>query len=185
MMFLNNPFAPVQDVVAEAKKERAQLDRLLKISTPREVVLVLVTGLVILLLGIWLFFGDVTRTLAIQGVVVPPGEQEQMNVRSLHAVVWLQANVLDEIKIGTPVSIEVELADGTLGHLTGKIDTLAPVALPKWYASVAPKAPVIMQRAVVALEDSLGPEFFAVRECRILADLGKRAPITLFGLEQS
>lgn len=184
-MFISSPFDPVQDVVAEAKKERAQLDHLLKISTPSESVLVLLTALVIILFGAWLLFGEVARNLAITGVLLPSGEQEQMTVGSLQAVIWLQADIADELKAGTPVTIEVNLSEGTPRRVRGEIDTLAPVALPSWYAPITPKAPVTMRRIEVALKDSLGREFLGAQECRILANLGWQPPVALFGLGRS
>ena len=66
----NNPFDSFHDMVAEAKAEREQLDRLLTISTPRERLLVVVIGLLLAVLGGWLFLGSVPRDLALHCALV-------------------------------------------------------------------------------------------------------------------
>ena len=66
----NNPFDSFHNIVAEAKEEREQLDRLLTISTPRERLLVAAIALLLCILSAWLIFGSVARSLAVDGVVV-------------------------------------------------------------------------------------------------------------------
>ena len=70
----NNPFGSFQDTVAAAKEEREQLDRLLTISTPRERLLVVTIAGLLLILAAWVFLGSVTRDIALEGVLVEPGE---------------------------------------------------------------------------------------------------------------
>ena len=69
----NNPFGSFQHTVAEAKEEREQLDRLLTISTPRERLLVVLIALLLLIFSAWLFFGNVSRTVAVEGVIAGTG----------------------------------------------------------------------------------------------------------------
>ena len=66
----NNPFDSFHKTVGKAKKERERLDRLLTVSTPGELALVAVTGLVLLLFVAWLLFGTVARSVTVEGVLV-------------------------------------------------------------------------------------------------------------------
>ena len=68
----NNPLDSFHNTVAEAKEEREQLDRLLTISTPRERLLVGVIAALLVILAVWLFFGTVSRSVAVNGVLVEP-----------------------------------------------------------------------------------------------------------------
>ena len=70
----NNPLNSFHEIVAEAKEEREQLDRLLTISTPRERLLVVAIALVLGILLAWLFFGSVSRSLVVEGVLAGQGE---------------------------------------------------------------------------------------------------------------
>lgn len=68
----NNPFDSFHNTVAEAKEEREQLDRLLTISTPRERLLVAVIAVTLVVVVGWLLFGNVARSLAVEGVLSSP-----------------------------------------------------------------------------------------------------------------
>ena len=110
----NNPFNSFHDTIAEAKEDREQLDRLLTISTPRERLLVVVIALFLLVLAAWLFFGNVTRTFAIEGVLVEVGENSPEGKPSLQALVWVGKHVAPHIEAGMPVTLELRAVDGLL-----------------------------------------------------------------------
>lgn len=65
----NDPFESFNDVVAQAKEEREQLDRPLTISTPRERALVVGSALILLALSAWLIFGDVARSATLDSML--------------------------------------------------------------------------------------------------------------------
>ena len=67
----NNPLNSFHEMVAEAKEEREQLDRLLTISTPRERLLVAGIALLLGALLAWFFLGSVARSIEVDGVLVP------------------------------------------------------------------------------------------------------------------
>ena len=70
----NNLFDSFHDTVAEAKEEREQLNRLLMISTPWERLLVAVISLLMFMLAAWLVFGNVSRNVVVDGILVEPAE---------------------------------------------------------------------------------------------------------------
>ena len=68
----NNPF---HRVAAEAKDEREQLDRLLRISAPHERIVLAAAALVVLAFAVWLLFGTVVRSVTVEGVLIEPGKR--------------------------------------------------------------------------------------------------------------
>ena len=124
----NSPFDSFHNTVAEAKDEREQLDRLLTISTPRERLLVVGVALLLCILLAWLFFGSVARSLAVDGVLLEPGIDSPEGQRSVHALVWIEGDVAEDIEAGVPVAIEVDLAGGESGTIDGVIETISPRA---------------------------------------------------------
>ncbi len=180
-MFHESPFDPVEDVVAEAKEERAQLHRLLTISTPRERMLVLLTAFVMLLFGAWLFFGDVTRNLTVKGVLMASVSEQPMADASFRSVVWLNPNAAQEIKSGMSAIIEVKV-DGITRRLPGSVVTLAPIDLPDWFGAIDPKAPATMRQMDIVLDKNHNLELQEALKCRIIVELGEQSPIALFAL---
>ena len=182
----NSPFDSFQKIVAEAKEEREQLDRLLRISTPRERALVTLIALVVLLFGAWLFFGNVTRSLAVEGVIIEPDMQALTTSNLLQAVVWLESDIAEEIRAGMSAMIEVYSTDGTAKSLEGQVATLTPVALPDWLAQVESGAPLTMRRVDFNIdmppEGGVGLDSLSGMDCRIVFTLDKQAPLAFFGL---
>lgn len=68
----NNPF---HKIAAEAKNEREQLDRLLRITAPHERLALAGIGLVVLAFAVWALFGSVVRSVTVDGVLIAPGER--------------------------------------------------------------------------------------------------------------
>ena len=168
----NNPFDSFHNTVAEAKKEREQLDRLLTISTPRERLLVAVIALLLFFLAVWLVFGNVDRSLAVHGVVVGPGEK-----RSVQAFVWVESGVAPQIRVGMPAAIELAVADGETDRFDGKIATISVAPLSGRLMPFQSKAPVSVYRVAIALDKTLDSASLAGRKCRIIVELGRQSPI--------
>lgn len=181
----NNPFDSFHNMVAEAKEEREQLDRLLTISTPRERLLVGVIGLVLAILVGWLFFGNVARSVALEGVLVEPGESLAEAGRSVQALVWVESDVASGIEPGMPAVLELVRADGEAQTLRGQIEAIGAVRLSEPAAAFARAAPVSPHRIGIRLDDSSGFALVADNDCRITIDLGSQAPAALFGLRRS
>lgn len=181
----NNPFDSFHSTVAESKQEREQLDRLLTISTPRERLLVIAIALLMFILLAWIFLGDVPRSLAIDGVLVEPGENLSEGIRSAQALIWVESAVAARFKAGMPTVIELGMADGEADTLAGKVATVSAVPLPEGLATLESTAPVSLHRIDIALDANLDFSSLASTECRIVIELGRQAPIALFRMRRS
>ena len=176
----NNPFDSFHNTVAEAKEEREQLDRLLTISTPRERLLVAGIALLVCILAAWLFFGSVARNLTLDGVLAAPGESSA----SVSVLAWIDSDVASEIEAGMPVVIEprvIEPAMADKARLDGKVVGISALPVSD---GVAGPAPVSAHRVEIAFDGfHLYPEG-GDRECRIVIELGRQAPVALFGMRR-
>ena len=171
----NSPFGSFQNTVAEAKEEREQLDRLLTVSTPRERMLVAAIALSLCVLAAWLFFGNVPRSLAVEGVLVESGESE----RTVRALVWVAHDVAPRIEAGMPAALELPTADGDLATLDGEIAAISPVPLPEGLAAFDSATPVSVRRVEIALDESPGQVSLASGKCRIVIELARQSPVAL------
>ena len=180
----NNPFDSFHNTVAEAKEEREQLDRLLTISTPRERLLVAVIALALVILAAWLLFGNVTRSLAVEGVLAEPSEAPE-GERSVQALVWVRSDIAPQIEAGTPVLIELAVEDGEADAVDGEVAAIAAVPLADVPATLESSAPLSVLRIDIALDEDLDFESLTARQCRIVIELGRQSPAALFGMRQS
>jgi len=142
----NNPFDSFHNTVAEAKEEREQLDRLLTISTPRERLLVSVVALALFVLVAWLFFGSVARSVAVDGVLVEPGDQRFEGKRFVQALVWVRSDVAPQIEAGMPAVIELGVTDGEADTIDGEVAAIASVPLSDGLAAFESAAPASVHR---------------------------------------
>jgi len=181
----NNPFDSFHKTVGKAKKERERLDRLLTISTPGELALVAVTGLVLLLFVAWLLFGTVARSVTIEGVLVEAGERHSGDNSSLQAVVWLERGLVRQIESGMPASLEIDMTDGQARGHAGVVAGLAAVPPADGAAPFESAAPVTPHRLQIILDE--GQEFPSADgpACRIVIELGRQSPLAFFVRRQS
>ena len=175
----NNPFDSFQNTVAEAKEEREQLDRLLTISTPRERLLVAVIALLLFFLAVWLVFGNVDRSLAVDGVLAGTGDK-----RSVEALVWVESDTAPQIRAGMPTAIELAVADGETDRFDGKIGTISVAPLSGPLMAFQSKAPVSVLRVAIALDKDLDSVSLGGRKCRIIIELGRQSPIAFLHLRR-
>ena len=181
----NGPFESIDNTVAEAKREREQLDRLLTISTPRERLLVAGIALLLFVLAAWLFFGSVGRSLAVDGVLVEPGNTSAAGNSSVQALIWVESDVAPYFKAGTPAVIELGLADGEAGTLDGRVATISAVPLSGRLAALESAAPMSVHRVDIELDARLDFTSLASRECRIVIELGRQSPVALLRMRRS
>ncbi len=181
----NNPFDSFHNTVAEGKEEREQLDRLLTISTPRERLLVAVIASLLFILAGWLFFGNVPRSIAVEGALVEPGESLPEGNRSVQALVWIDSDVAPQIKAGLPATIELGMADGKPDTLDGEVTTVSALPLSAGLAALKSAPPVSVYRIDITLDKGLDVASLASRECRIVIELGRQSPVALFGMRRS
>ena len=180
----NNPFDSFHNTVAEAKEEREQLDRLLTISTPRERLLVAVVALLLIALVAWLFLGNVTRNLTVDGVLLEPGASLSGESRSVQALVWVESDVAPHIKAGMPAAIELGMTEGERDTLDGEIATIAAVHLSPEPAAFATAMSMSVHRVDIVLEESIDFASLAGRECRIFIELGSQSPVAFLHMRQ-
>ena len=173
----NNPFDSFHNTVAEAKQEREQLDRLLTISTPRERLLVVVIALLLVVLAAWLFFGSVTHSVAINGVLVQPGATA--GDRSVQAIVWAESDVAPRVEAGMPAAIELGMAGEAVDALEGEVAAISAVPMSERLRGIDSAAPVSVLRVDISLGESLDHASLAGRKCRIVIELGRQSPIAL------
>ena len=181
----NNPFDSFQNTVAEAKEEREQLDRLLTVSTPWERLLVAVIALSLFVLAGWLFFGNVARSIAVDGVLVEPGEHVVEGNQSVQALVWVERDVAPHIKAGLPAVIELGTGDETADTLDGKVATISALPVSQGLAAFESAAPVSAYRVDIKLDKSLDSASLAGRACRIVIELGRQSPVALLRTRRS
>ena len=181
----NNPFDSFHNTVAEAKQEREQLDRLLTVSTRWERLLVALTALLLFILAGWLFFGSVTRSLTVDGVLVDPGENLPQGNRTVRALIWVESDVAPQFKPGMPAVIELGMVEGEADTLDGTVTTISAVPSSEWFAAIDSVAPVSVHRVDIALEASLDFASLASRECRVVIELGRQSPAALLRMRRS
>lgn len=178
----NNPFESFHDTVAQAKEEREQLDRLLTISTPRERLLVVGIAVLLLVLAAWLFFGNVARSLAVDGVLVGPGNASPEGDRTVRALIWAASEVAPRIEVGMPAAIAVTGApDAGKDTFAGAIARVTAVPSPGGLAEFDSTAPMSPLRLDLALDETLDLAPVAGRECRIVIEVGRQSPVALLG----
>lgn len=210
----NNPLNSFHDTVAEAKEEREQLDRLLTISTPRERLLVVAIAVVLCVTLAWLFYGNVAHSIAVDGVLSASGQVEasagQVEVpaergengsdqveapadqveapaegsRSVQVLAWIDGGIAPRLEAGMPVVIEPDPADGKPGALGGTVRAISAVPLTGALAAFESAATGSVHRIDIALEESPDPDSLAGRKCRIVIELGRQSPITLFRMRR-
>ncbi|MYD97820.1 MAG: hypothetical protein F4X98_10615 [Gammaproteobacteria bacterium] len=174
----SNPFDSFHNTVAEAKEEREHLDRLLTISTPRERLLVAAIAVLLVILAVWLFFGSVTRSLALGGVLDEPGESPSDQQRSLQALVVVEPHMAAQIETGTAAVLELVTSDLQVVTLEGEIAT---IALEPSYSELLESAkPMSVYRIELALDEGIDGASGAM--VRIVVDLGRQSPAELLGL---
>lgn len=181
----NDPFESFQEVVAQAKEEREQLDRLLTISTPRERLLVTVSALILLALAAWLFFGNVTRSVTLDGVLVESAGNPAGAGRTVQAMVWLERDVARQIETGMAASVELTPSGGEELRFDGELTALDAISV-----SGAPRmpdfeAPAAIHNVELSLDEDFGLAGINSAECRITIELGDFTPVSLLGIGRS
>lgn len=180
----NNLLNSFHETVAEAKEDREQLDRLLTISTPRERLLVAAIAVFLCALLAWFFFGSVSRSIVVDGVIVAQGETLPDGSITVEALAWINSEIAPEIAAGMPVLIEPESADGETEAPGGTVRTIIAEPVSGRPAAFETAAPVSVHRIEIVLETAFpedrDPASLAGMKCRIVIELGRQSPIGLF-----
>ena len=97
----NNPF---HNIAAEAKNDREQLDRLLRITAPHERFALGCIGLVLLAFVAWSLFGSIVRSVTVDGVLVAPGERRTAVTAEPGQLLEFLVAPGDRVRAGQPVA---------------------------------------------------------------------------------
>ena len=167
-------------MVAEAKDEREQLNRLLTVSVPRESVAVVGVALVVIVLGLWLFYGSVARSLTLDGVVLGTEGVSPDGKRSVQALVSVAREVAGQVVTGAPVAMRLGAQEPPV-TVAGTVAGIAIAHPPDSSAEFAARVPVALYRVDVAVGPvGVDPASLAGSPCRIVVDAGEQAPFALF-----
>ncbi len=181
----NDLFESFQDVVAQAKEERDQLDRLLTISTPRERSLVAASAFVLLALVAWLFFGGITRSVTLDGVLMESDGNPAGDGRAVQALIWLEIDIAQQIETGMAASIVLTPAAGEELRLEGEVASLNAEMVSGSAGLREFEAPAAMHNVQIVLGEDPGLTGLDFAECRIVIELGNFPPISLMGIGSS
>lgn len=121
----NNPF---RERAIAASANRQQLDRLLRVTAPRERIALIAVGLILAGVGAWLLFGAIDREVALDCVLFVPGppddasaDAEDAGDRRPRAALLTTPRVARSLHPGMKASVEVQLPDGTTRRLEGTV----------------------------------------------------------------
>ena len=186
----DNPFDSFHNAVAEAKEEREQLDRLLTISTPRERLLVIVICVSVVAFAAWLFLGKVSQSISINGTLTFSDELTQTTDTSSPAKVsaksfWLTHKEVRHISVGLGAAIEVTMSDGDTITIDGKVAGIDAATLAGEIQPSEPQAATGLYRVYFTLNEAFDVTAIRNRNCRIAVELGRRSPISLFGMNRA
>ena len=175
----NSPFGSFEDTVAEAKEEREQLSRLLTVSTPRERHLLIAIYLFVAAFAVWFVFGNVSRDISVEGMLVESAQDLIEGSKPVQAVVWAKHEVAQQITVGKHAVIELSANDGETEALEGRIAEVSTLELSQELVELGSFAPMFALRIGIALDDDLDPASLESRECRILIEVEEQSPVSL------
>lgn len=181
----NNPLNSFHDTVAEAKDEREQLDRLLTISTPRERLLIVVIAIFLALFTAWLLLGNAARSLAVDGVVVGPGDNLSQNRPAVQVLIASKTEDVSHFKVGTSAQIELSLSDGKVKTLVGEVISITAAHLSEDLAAFDSSVPLSLHRINMSIDEILDFASISGLKCRIVFQLEEQSPISVLLNQQN
>ena len=79
-----------------------------------------------------------------------------------------------------PVMIETDLADGEKGEHGGTVRAISPMPFAGGPGAIGTEAPVFVHRIDIALDERLDLNTLADMKCRMVIEVGRQTPISLF-----
>ena len=186
----DNPFDSFHNAVAEAKEEREQLDRLLTISTPRERLLVIVISVTVAAFAVWLFLGQVTQSISIDGVLTFSDETVQSTNTSTRASVsaesvWLTHEEAHQISPGLGVTVEAMLSNGETVTINGEVSRIDATHVAREAQPSQIPAGMVLYRVFFTLNEGFDATAIRDRNCSIDIELDRQSPISLFVMRRA
>lgn len=176
----NNPLESFHDTVAEAKADREQLDRLLTVSSPRELLLLVFVFLVLVAFTVWLVFGVFDRNIAAKGTVIEHTPSPDRTKQIVRMDVWLSPDVGPAVKTGMPVVIQLAKSPGELANLKGDIQSILSLNLSQ-ERIIASQAALMAKRFEIAVNPEVDVASYVGDECLVIIRLGRQSPLELLG----
>ncbi len=122
-----------------------------------------------------------------QGVLAGQGENpaaQDENAsegsRIVPAFIWAETDIASHIEDGMPVMIETDLADGEKGEHGGTVRAISPMPFAGGPGAIGTEAPVFVHRIDIALDERLDLNTLADMKCRMVIEVGRQTPISLF-----
>ena len=113
-----------------------------------------VSRLLLFILAAWLFLGSVARSVAVDGVLVEPGETSAEGNRSVQAFVWVESGIAPQIEAGMPAAIELAMTtDREAVTLAGEVAAISAVPLSEGLADFESMSAHSVYRLDVALDE--------------------------------
>lgn len=100
MVFIN----PFREEAAAARNKRQRLDDLLQVTAPRERFVVAVTGVVLVVIILWIFFGTITRNVHFEGVLIEQGTRYEVTTLEPGHLLEIQVAPGDHVDAGNPIA---------------------------------------------------------------------------------
>lgn len=165
----NNLFDSFHDTVAKAKNQREELDSLLTISAPRERQFIIGVLVVLLALSAWLLFGNVSRSVIVDGVLLSTELDSDEGEQIVALAIFRDADENVEFQIGMPVSI-FPFGSKTAGtpKIEGEIH------------AITESQRQTVQTIAVAVIGSFDFASAAEETCQLVVELGRQTPWELF-----
>ena len=177
----SNPFDTPENAVAKAKREREQLDRLLTISTSKELLLFGVAVAVLLCFAIWLWFGSIAHTLEVNGVLIESAQDASQANQSVRALIWIDSDRVSELEVGLPVTVIMGPENQSGKAIAGNLSGISTPALSVQIAEAISMARVILQQVDIELDAQFDWTSIKNKGCRIIIELSEQPPIVLLG----
>ena len=176
----NNPFDSFHNTVAEAKAEREQLDRLLTVSSPRELLLLIFVLSLLAALTVWLVFGVLDKNIEANATVLERSVTADSSNQVVRVKAWLSTEFGPAVQVGMPVKIKPVKRQGNSTTIEGNIRSILSLDVSEEMSVVgrAPLTTKLFQITVNPDDDLLS---YADSECRLIIQLGRQSPLELIG----
>lgn len=176
----NNPLESFHNTVAEAKAEREQLDRLLTVSSPRELLLLVLVIVLLVALTLWLVFGVLDRTVAADATVYEHSTTADNTKQVLRMDAWLSTELDLEVKIGMFVMIKPASVQGKSEPIEGMLRSILSLDGSKELMTGS-HTPLVAKRFEITVDPDVDISSAKGDECVVIIHLGQQSPFELIG----
>lgn len=118
----NNPF---REEATESRNKRQKLDHLLRVTAPRERIVAVGIGMVILAVAGWVLFGSIERSVTLDGLLIAPGARYDIVAREQGHLLEVLIAAGDRVEAGETVARQtVPELDREIEILRNRMDLL-------------------------------------------------------------